>query len=241
MTGQITTTTLSDSPNGCMAYIVGPNRLQNTLLAAYIETHSRGKCSVVESISSIDLNRRDTFFSQMAVLYDCFGYHSGSFPADLQTDLEQVPPECALALFNLERCPGIEKKSLEFGARGIFYLDDTVEILLKGLTVIFGGEFWISRHNLAEVVLESSFGLRRRHVAENAYSHDLTCREVEILGMLTLGSTNEIIAAKLFISQNTVRTHLNHIFKKIKVSSRLEASNWAAKSIFGHTHEYSEK
>lgn len=241
MTGQITTTTLSDSPNGCMAYIVGPNHLQNTLLAAYIETHSIGKCSVLERVSCIDQIRTVTYSCQTAVLYDCFGYNSSGFPATLQTDLEQIPPEWPLALFNLERSPGIEKKSLEFGARGIFYQDDTVEILLKGLTVIFGGEFWISRHNLAEVVLESSFGLRRRHAADSAYPHDLTSREVEILGMLTLGSTNETIADKLFISQNTVRTHLNHIFKKINVSSRLEASNWAVKSIFGHPHEYSDK
>jgi len=59
--------------------------------------------------------------------------------------------------------------------------------------------------------------------------------------MLTLGFANETIAEKLFISLNTVRTHLNHIFKKINVSSRLEASHWAVKFIFSHTHESSEK
>lgn len=238
MAGQITSTTLSPSPNGCMAYIVGPNHFQNTLLAAYIETHSIGNCSVLDSISCLEYNRRVTFSCQTAVFFDCFGYHSSGFPAILQADLEQIPPEWDLALFNLERFPGIEKNCLEFGVKGIFYQDDTVETMLKGLAAIFDGEFWVSRHNLAEVVLENSFGRRRKHDADRVYPHDLTPREVEILGLLTLGATNETLADKLFISQNTVRTHLNHIFKKIKVSSRLEASHWASKSIFGHTHEY---
>jgi len=219
-----------------MTYIVGPNHFQNTLLAAYIETHSKGKSTVFDSITAIDHKHWDSYFGQAAVLYDCFGKLAGDFPATLSADLEQLPPEWALALFNLDRCAGVEKKALEFGVHGFFYQDDTVETLLKGLAAIFGGEFWVSRHNLAEIVLENSFGLRRRQFADNVYPHDLTCREVEILGLLTLGSTNETISDKLFISQNTVRTHLHHIFKKIKASNRLEASHWAAKSIFSRKH-----
>jgi len=233
MWNQIAETTLSVPTDGCMAYIVGPNHFQNTMLAAYIETHSKGKSAVFDSIASIVTNNGAAFKGNAAVLFDCFGKHGSDLPADLMVELEKLPSEWALALFNLDRSAGLEKKALELGVHGIFYQDDTVETLLKGLAAIFGGEFWVSRQNLAQIALDNSFGLRRRQMVDHVYPHDLTSREVQILGLLTLGASNEVISDKLFISPNTVRTHLNHIFKKIKVTSRLEASHWAVDSLFG--------
>lgn len=51
----------------------------------------------------------------------------------------------------------------------------------------------------------------------------LSPREVDILEQLALGRTNQQIAAGLFISRATVKTHLNHIFGKLGVSNRTEA------------------
>jgi len=237
MTERIDESTLSYSPDGWMTYIVGSNHFQNTMLAGYIETHSKSKSIVLNSVAAIDTTCQAAIFGQTAVLYDCFSTDSNVLNAILYNDLQHLPPEWVLALFNMERCAGFEKKAIALGVHGFFYQDDTVETLLKGLNAIFGGEFWISRHDLAEIVLEGSFGQRRRQVTFNVYPHDLTCREVEILGLLTLGATNETISEKLFISPNTVRTHLNHIFKKINVSNRLEASHWAVKAIFGRKYE----
>jgi len=236
MSNQIAETTLSVPVEGCMAYIVGPNHFQNAMLAAYIETHSKGKSAVFDSIASIATGN-GVLKGNAAVLYDCFGKHGNDIPAALMAELEKIPPEWALALFNLDRSAGVEKKALELGAHGFFYLDDTVETLLKGLAAIFGGEFWVSRQNLAQIALENSFGLRRRQMADHAYPHGLTSREVEILGLLTMGASNEVISDKLFISPNTVRTHLNHIFRKINVTSRLEASHWAVDSLFGRKQD----
>jgi len=225
-------TTLPAFPEGGTAYIVGPNHFQNTMLAAYIETHSKGKSAVYESIAAILSDRGGRSHEKAAVLYDCFGRHAGELPKTLLAELENLPGEWALALFNLDRHAGIEKKALEFGVQGFFYKDDAVETLLKGVAMIFGGEFWVSRQSLAQIALENSFGLRRRQMIDHVYPHDLTSREVEILGLLTLGASNEVISDKLFISPNTVRTHLNHIFRKIKVTSRLEAAHWAVESLF---------
>jgi len=52
----------------------------------------------------------------------------------------------------------------------------------------------------------------------------LTDREREILKMIALGMSNKQIAAKLFISEKTVKTHANHVFRKLGVSSRLQAT-----------------
>jgi LuxR family maltose regulon positive regulatory protein len=52
----------------------------------------------------------------------------------------------------------------------------------------------------------------------------LTDREREVLKMIALGMPNKAIGAKLFISEKTVKTHANHIFRKLGVTSRLQAT-----------------
>ncbi len=220
----------------CRAYIVGPNHFQNALFAAYIETNSAWKSSVIDSVAAVPACAEDDPFCRRAVLYDCFGMDGDNLVDSLVTELEQLPSEWTLVLFNLERRAGMEKNALELGVQGFFYEDDSIETLLRGLTAVFGGEFWVSRQKMAEVILENGFAQRRTQGPGNVLHRSLTRREVEILGLLTLGATNKVISEKLFISPHTVRTHLNHIFRKLKVSSRLEAMVWAADSLFVRKH-----
>lgn len=51
----------------------------------------------------------------------------------------------------------------------------------------------------------------------------LTLREVEVLTLVAQGASNQSIADKLFVKEVTVKTHLNSIFKKLKVTSRTQA------------------
>lgn len=51
----------------------------------------------------------------------------------------------------------------------------------------------------------------------------LTAREKEILKMVSQGASNNDIAEKLFVREVTVKTHLNSIFKKLKVKNRTQA------------------
>jgi DNA-binding NarL/FixJ family response regulator len=53
---------------------------------------------------------------------------------------------------------------------------------------------------------------------------ELTDREKEVLKMVALGLPNKVIGSKLFITEKTVKTHTNHIFRKLGVSSRLQAT-----------------
>jgi DNA-binding NarL/FixJ family response regulator len=56
---------------------------------------------------------------------------------------------------------------------------------------------------------------------------DLTTRELEILALVIAGKTNKAIATEICISQKTVEFHLNHIYTKIGVRTRLMAGVWA--------------
>lgn len=51
----------------------------------------------------------------------------------------------------------------------------------------------------------------------------LTLREIEVLALVAQGANNQTIAEKLFVKEVTVKTHLNSIFKKLKVTSRTQA------------------
>lgn len=51
----------------------------------------------------------------------------------------------------------------------------------------------------------------------------LTLREIEVLTLVAQGANNQAIADKLFVKEVTVKTHLNSIFKKLKVTSRTQA------------------
>lgn len=75
-----------------------------------------------------------------------------------------------------------------------------------------------------EAVLRRS----QRQVEENKQVSEipldlLTSKEKEVLQMATKGASNKQIAEKMFVKEVTVKTHLNSIFKKLKVANRTQA------------------
>ena len=52
---------------------------------------------------------------------------------------------------------------------------------------------------------------------------ELSKRELEILGLLTQGYSNQEIAARLFVSLSTVKTHIQNLFEKLDVKRRIQA------------------
>lgn len=69
---------------------------------------------------------------------------------------------------------------------------------------------------------------KENQTSQNDYK--LTDREMEILKEIVKGSTHIDIAEKLFISPNTVRTHINNIYKKLHLNSRSQIINLAYKN-----------
>lgn len=90
-----------------------------------------------------------------------------------------------------------------------------------------GGRNYTDREHLLLQLLRPHLA-RMRLNAESRRRVDpslsLTSREAEVLGWVARGRTNAEIAAVLFISPLTVRTHLEHIFEKLDVRTRTEAA-----------------
>jgi DNA-binding NarL/FixJ family response regulator len=61
----------------------------------------------------------------------------------------------------------------------------------------------------------------------NPLPNDLTAREADVLRAIAAGRTNTEIATELFISEVTVKSHINHLFAKIGARSRAEAVRYA--------------
>jgi len=105
---------------------------------------------------------------------------------------------------------------------GVFYVAEDEERVVFGLQGILRGECYFSQ-KLASYLITHS-GNYRYNGTESAL---LTHREKEILNKLRIGASNIEIARSLFISENTVKTHLYNLFKKIAVKNRTQAVSWA--------------
>ncbi len=65
------------------------------------------------------------------------------------------------------------------------------------------------------------------HIAPSRHGALLTAREIEVLGLMTLGLTNAQIADHLFLSRRTVDQHLASVYNRLGVSCRAAATRFA--------------
>lgn len=75
--------------------------------------------------------------------------------------------------------------------------------------------------------------LARRALRPDSVLDGLTDREVEVLRLLAGGQANRAIAARLFISEHTVRNHLARIYRKLDVTTRREAVDLTHEALSG--------
>ncbi|MEB7599793.1 LuxR C-terminal-related transcriptional regulator [Raoultella terrigena] len=104
---------------------------------------------------------------------------------------------------------------------GVFRHDDDVSRLIEGVKAVLNGE------QTAELSVMHPAMYAANHASVPVESSPLTERECEILNELRCGATNMDIARALFISENTVRTHLYNVFRKLSVKNRTQAVSWA--------------
>ena len=212
--------------NDRSVYIVGPLKLQNALLASFLERETGANCLAVERLHDIQVDKEDTRQPGL-VLWDCLGKDMESRLSEFETVGKKISARNAVALFNLSPELGIEAEFMARGTQGFFYKHDPPDQFLKGIRVILNGEVWLSRKIMAQFLRNG----KSQGGFSTIYEANLTDRESEILTMVAVGASNKNIAEKLYISPRTVKCHLYNIFKKINVPNRLQAALWAAKSL----------
>lgn len=108
--------------------------------------------------------------------------------------------------------------ALEMGVSGYTRKDQRVEAIARVLDLAARGELAIDRE-LLRGVRSTTMSVPQRRTALD----DLTPRERHVLGLLVNGMSTKEIVQRLGVSQSTVRTHVQNIFSKLGVHSRLQA------------------
>jgi DNA-binding NarL/FixJ family response regulator len=109
-------------------------------------------------------------------------------------------------------------KGIEAGARAYLLKDSPREELFKAIRAVHRGESLI-QPSVATKVLDRFATLSRQAQSPELLSE----REKEVLRLMATGAANKTIASALFISESTVKTHVQSIFQKLDVSDRTGA------------------
>ncbi|SPX10495.1 transcriptional regulator NarL [Escherichia coli] len=111
---------------------------------------------------------------------------------------------------------------------GYLLKDMEPEDLLKALHQAAAGEMVLSEA-LTPVLAAS---LRANRATTERDVNQLTPRERDILKLIAQGLPNKMIARRLDITESTVKVHVKHMLKKMKLKSRVEAAVWCIRSAF---------
>lgn len=117
-------------------------------------------------------------------------------------------------------------KAVDIGCNGYVLKDSSSDVLKEAIYALHKGDMYI-QPDLIPVLNE---GLSSSKSSENEKLEQLTRREEEVLKLIAEGLFNKEIAAKLDISERTVKNHVSNIFKKIDVSDRTQAAVFAIKN-----------
>ena len=116
--------------------------------------------------------------------------------------------------------------ALQLGARGIVLKESASDVLLKSIDAVVGGKYWVGRKPVADLNTTLS-EIAAAFPAPTRKQFGLTPRELEIVGVILAGCSNNDIASKFKISEKTVKHHLTNIFDKLGVSNRMELALFA--------------
>jgi DNA-binding NarL/FixJ family response regulator len=110
-------------------------------------------------------------------------------------------------------------QALRVGASGFLLKDAPPEDLVAAIRLIAAGEALLAP-TVTRRVIEAFV---RQPPATQAAPTDLTTRELEVLRLMARGRSNDEIAADLFLSRTTVKTHVTRVLAKLGVRDRVQA------------------
>lgn len=134
-------------------------------------------------------------------------------------------PDISVVMLTTYDNPTFMARAVAGGASGYLLKGVEQDELLSALRTVAGGGMLLS----AQELVRSLRGVSDHLASSQDIIEPLTKREEEVLRLVATGMSNRDIGAVLFISEGTVKTHVEHIIGKVGVSDRVQAAVWAAR------------
>ena len=152
-------------------------------------------------------------------------------------ELRRVLPETAVVVLTTYSDDRWVFSALQAGARGFLTKDAGADEIHRAITDVAAGHAQldpsVQRRLLDALSSGSRFAVAdspatsHPGAAPSPAPHDLTPREAEVLAHIAAGLSNAEIATALFVSEATVKTHVNHIFAKTGLRDRAQLVGYA--------------
>ncbi len=146
---------------------------------------------------------------------------NGENSLDCLHDLGQQTAARVLVLTSASD-PDVHQQAIIRGARGVIHKQESADVILRAIEKVHNGEIWLDRTSIGHVVAALSRG--QKSDPEAVKIATLTPKERQIVAMILKekGARNKVIAAKLHMSEHTLRNNLTAIYSKLEVTGRLE-------------------
>jgi len=206
--------------------IISTQRFQSELLAHYLHREIGVLCRIAPP-SDLDARIGEDKAEPVVILWDCTGKTPDAIWSGLGNRIPSRSGNRFTALLNVGKDDHIEFEAIRRGVRGVFFENIDTGLLARGIEAIVNGELWYSR----ECIVAFLMGEHRPEPLPAPDDVPLTRRENHILLKVASGLPSSQIADELFISTNTVKTHIRNIYKKLNVTNRFEAARWVSRNI----------
>ena len=136
--------------------------------------------------------------------------------ADTTETIKSIMPEVKVVMLTSWSDHETLSRAVTAGCSGFVSKGESGETLMAAIVAAHHGE-------IPEKFVELRGVLGRLQRTNRGIGADLNPRELEVLELMAAGATNKVLASELYISVNTVRNHVQNIFYKLDVHSKLEA------------------
>ena len=163
------------------------------------------------------------------VLMDIVFKGGGMSGIEATRKIKEASPSTKVVVMTAHDDDHLLVEAVEAGASGFLSKDEAAQEVLAAAKAAADGEVLIDPTTLTRLLAQVA---REREAQRDALKllNDLTEREREILQLLAEGKRNDDIAKQLYISPQTVQTHVRNILGKLRVHSKLEAVSFAVKN-----------
>jgi DNA-binding NarL/FixJ family response regulator len=147
---------------------------------------------------------------------------------DLIEDLRSVNPQAIALVLTGYGTNATAARAVEAGAAGVMHKTRPVSEIMEAIRRVHAGEALLSVRETMEM-LRLITRQREQQRTVQATINRLTPREREVLQALAAGLSDYEIAHQLYVSHETVRSHMVNVLHKLGVDSRLKALVFAVK------------